>query len=164
LATLSDDAGKDAAWRLTLRGMDQLLDDLGLTLEMKHALVERCRSGFAKEFSSAVPIAKQIGERFRKERQALEAFLDRANDPTSELEPGLAMLNRRSERLQPIAQALKTAEEGGKLTTTIAQLAGSYLHMHANRILHSAARAQELVLYDFLERLYRGRGVRRKRS
>jgi hypothetical protein len=33
-------------------------------------------------------------------------------------------------------------------------LATSFIHMHANRLLRSAARAQELVIYDFLERCY----------
>jgi len=36
-------------------------------------------------------------------------------------------------------------------------LAGSFLHLHANRVLRAAARAQELVLYDFLARLYESR-------
>ena len=36
--------------------------------------------------------------------------------------------------------------------------------MHANRMLRSAARAQELVLYDFLERLYQGQLVRQRKG
>jgi hypothetical protein len=32
--------------------------------------------------------------------------------------------------------------------------------MHANRMLRAAARAQELVLYDFLHRLYESRAAR----
>lgn len=43
-------------------------------------------------------------------------------------------------------------------------LAGSYIHMHANRLLRSAARAQELVLYDFLCRLYESQAARRDRG
>ncbi len=38
--------------------------------------------------------------------------------------------------------------------------APSYLHMHANRLLRSAHGAQELVLYDFLCRLYESRAAR----
>jgi hypothetical protein len=36
--------------------------------------------------------------------------------------------------------------------------------MHANRLLRASARANELVLYDFLLRLYEGRRARRKRT
>ena len=33
--------------------------------------------------------------------------------------------------------------------------AASFLHLSANRLLRSAHRAQEAILYDFLNRLYR---------
>jgi hypothetical protein len=36
--------------------------------------------------------------------------------------------------------------------------------MHVNRVARSAARAQELVLYDFLGRLYESRAARARRS
>lgn len=52
---------------------------------------------------------------------------------------------------------------GGRLRYAEARLDGrsrSYLHMHANRVLRSAARAQELVLHDLLERLYASRLAR----
>jgi hypothetical protein len=39
-------------------------------------------------------------------------------------------------------------------------LAPSYLHLHANRVLRSAQRVQEMVLYDFLARLYDSRSAR----
>jgi hypothetical protein len=42
----------------------------------------------------------------------------------------------------------------------IPELAASYLHMHANRLLRSAARAQELVLYDWLYRMYEAQAAR----
>ena len=35
--------------------------------------------------------------------------------------------------------------------------------MHANRLLRSAHRRQELVLYDFLARLYESRAIRTQR-
>jgi len=39
-------------------------------------------------------------------------------------------------------------------------IAESLLHLHVNRLLTGDQRAQELVLYDFLERLYRSRCAR----
>ena len=47
-----------------------------------------------------------------------------------------------------------------RLSVPLAELAVSYLHMHANRLLRSAHRAQELVLYDFLGRLYESQAAR----
>lgn len=41
-------------------------------------------------------------------------------------------------------------------------LAKSYLHMHANRLLRSAQRRQEAVLYDFLARHYESEMARKR--
>jgi hypothetical protein len=37
----------------------------------------------------------------------------------------------------------------------------SCVHMHVNRLLRSAQRAQELVLYELLDRLYTSQAARR---
>jgi thiopeptide-type bacteriocin biosynthesis protein len=99
----------------------------------------------------------QLREGFRKERAALTALLDPASDAESPLGPGLEVLQRRSERLAPVAAELRSLEQAGRLTTPVSDLAGSYLHMHANRLLRSSKRAQEMVLYDFLARPYESR-------
>jgi thiopeptide-type bacteriocin biosynthesis protein len=67
---------------------------------------------------------------------------------------GLEVFRRRSERLAPVVAELMSRARAGGLSVPLAELAPSYLHMHANRLLRSAHRAQELVLYDFLSRLY----------
>src|SRR5262249_36646856 len=59
LETLSGDEGADARWRLTLRGMDQLLDDLGLPFEGKRAVVTRARESYGREFRSDVGLERQ---------------------------------------------------------------------------------------------------------
>jgi thiopeptide-type bacteriocin biosynthesis protein len=160
---LYGDEGKDVAWRVALRGMDQLLDDLGFTLGEKLAIVTRCREGFLKEHTNGGELERQIGARFRRERLALEALLDRSADAESPFAEALACLRQRSQRVQAAVAALTAAEDAGRLTQSRSQLAASYLHMHANRMFASAARAQELVLYDFLERLYQGQQARTRR-
>jgi thiopeptide-type bacteriocin biosynthesis protein len=149
---LSGDDGKEAAWRLTLRGMDQLLDDVGLSLEDKHALLRSCRQQYAHEFHAERGLARQIGDKFRQQRIALEALLDRGRDAESELAPALRAFDDRSRRVRAISATLRQEQ--------LPDLAASWLHMHANRMLAGPARAQELVLYDFLERLYEGRLAR----
>ena len=56
--------------------------------------------------------------------------------------------------------ALWVAERAGRLTMPVSELAPSFLHMHANRLLHASPRQNELVLYDFLLRLYGSRAAR----
>ncbi|MBN2563629.1 MAG: hypothetical protein JXQ75_22140, partial [Phycisphaerae bacterium] len=111
----------------------------------------------------------QLGDKFRKEMErkdltALRALLDTANDEQSPLKPGLLALGRRSEQLAPIVAELKAARQSGRVSLPLTELAPSYVHMHANRLLRSAQRAQELVIYDFLLRLYKSKAARRRKK
>jgi thiopeptide-type bacteriocin biosynthesis protein len=81
-------------------------------------------------------------------------LLDPGHDPPPPLAAGLDALRRRSLRLAPVAAELRQLEQAGCLSATISDIVMSYAHMHANRLLRSAARAQELVLYEFLDRAY----------
>lgn len=158
---LAGDEGADARWRLALRGMDVLLSDLGLDLNARWVVIKQARAAFGAEFrAETTGLKHQLGGKFRKERKALEGLLDPANDADSPLQPGFLVLQRRSEQLAPLVAELKACETAGRLSRPLTELAGSYIHMHANRMLRSAQRAQELVLYDFLSRLYESRAAR----
>jgi thiopeptide-type bacteriocin biosynthesis protein len=158
---LEGDAGADARWRLTLRGMDQLLDDLGFDLDGKRRVIELQRTGWVREFNFVGPAERQLGDRFRALRLSLEVLLDRARDEESDLQPGFALFAERSQRLKPVGEGFRAAT--GRIGVPLEDLAGSFLHMHANRLLRSAHRAQELLLYDFLDRLYLSQHARAKR-
>ena len=45
---LTGDAGAELRWRVALRGIDLLFDDLGLTLEQKRAIAGRARHGYGQ--------------------------------------------------------------------------------------------------------------------
>lgn len=162
--TLSGDAGADARWRLALRGMDMLLEDFGCSLAQKQAIAQSCRSSFAAEFHAEGALQRQVLDKLRRDRRELEILLDPSHDATSPLEPGLVALRQRSVLVRPIAALLRERERAGRLDRPLPVLLSSFLHMHANRMLRAAARAQELVLYTFLERLYEGRIARSKQS
>jgi hypothetical protein len=65
--------------------------------------------------------------------------------------------------LAPAAQELRALADAGRLCVDIAELAMSLAHMHVNRMLRSAQRAQELVLYELLGRAYSSQAARRSR-
>ena len=158
----AEDARGDARWRLALVGMDLLLGDLGLDLAARSAVLRRSRDTFAAAFHVDAEFEHQLAGRFREERKGLEALLD----PTAMADPlpaaGLEVLRRRSRSLAPVIVELRADAQAGRLSRPLTDLATSYLHMHANRMLRSAQRAQELVLYDFLARLYRSQAARRR--
>ncbi|WIG99489.1 lantibiotic dehydratase [Myxococcus sp. SDU36] len=158
------DAGANLRWRLVLLGMDTLLDGLGLSLPAKLEVVTRCRRGFGAEFHVDARFEDQLSQRFRQERRELEQLLALTPSDAGAWKAGLDILAQRSQRLRPIAEQLHAAEREGRLTLSVAGLAQSFLHMHANRMLASDHRAQELILHDFLARLYRSRLARARKD
>ncbi len=161
---IAGDEGLDARWRLAMVGMDLLLNDLSFDLEGKLSLLDRIRDSFRVEFSASGPLEEQIGQKFREERAILEVMLSPDQRQRLPIGPGIEVLLDRSRRMAPIAAELRQAEREGRLTAPIGDLAASYLHMHANRLLRSAARSQELVMYDFLARLYRAQWARGRKG
>ena len=160
LAQLEGDDGADARWRLAARGIDMLLSDLGLDMEARRTLVSRLRKRYGAEFRSGKNLNIQMGARFRKERRDLERLLDPEMAADHPLRPAIDPLRERSARLAPLVSELRTLQAAGRLAAPFDDVAASYVHMHVNRLLRSAHRPHELVLYDFLERLYESRAAR----
>lgn len=143
----------DDRWRTGLTGLHRLFEDLGLDEDAQARVARRMRDGYAAEFAADALLKRQIGERYRAERKSLEALLDPAA-----VHPALAS---RSESVRPAVARLGALAEEGRLTTSIEDLAGSLGHMYLNRLLRSAQRAHEMVIYDLLDRLYMARAARR---
>ncbi|MDC0708255.1 lantibiotic dehydratase [Stigmatella sp. ncwal1] len=150
LAVLRDEGLEDQRWRAAIWGMDALLNDLGLELEHKRRLLTQQRDAFAREHAVEADMRHRIGQKYRAERLVL------LETPAAQGWPERIsqVLRQRSERLRPLGERLRALEAQGRLTIPVQRLAASYLHMHANRVLHSTHRAQETVLYDFMVRLY----------
>ncbi|MFN8492831.1 MAG: lantibiotic dehydratase [Caldilineaceae bacterium] len=161
---LAGDAGAEARWRLALCGIDQLLTDLRFDEATQYQVIKRAREAFAQEFRVDKHLIGQLAEKFRKERKTLETLLDPAQAAMSDLAPGLQLLHQRSAQLAPVVAELQTRAQAGQLTAPLPDLAPSYLHMHVNRLLRASQRAQELVLYDFLVRLYESRLARARQA
>jgi thiopeptide-type bacteriocin biosynthesis protein len=157
---LGSEGAADARWRLAIAGIDRLLGDLGFALAEKHAVVSLARDDFLERFQADTLLRRQLGERYRKERSWLEPILDPAKDDESPLAPGLDVLRERSRRIAPIAANLRGLERDGRLSRSLIDTGSSYIHMFTNRLFRGAALAQELVVYDLLERMYASRRAR----
>jgi thiopeptide-type bacteriocin biosynthesis protein len=151
---LTEDARGDLRWRLALLGMDLLLADFRLGPEARRAIVRKARDLLAEEFRADAALRRQLGTRFRQERRSLDRLLARVPDADARVAAGREALRRRSHAVAPVVREFEARAAAGRLTRPFTVLVPSYLHMHANRLLRSAHRVQELVLYDFLSRLY----------
>jgi thiopeptide-type bacteriocin biosynthesis protein len=158
-----DDVGADERWRLALLGCAALLADFGIDRARRLALVVSLRDALQREQRWKSELAAALGTRFRRERASLESLLERLESPGGvdhPLEPGIALIRERSARLAPLAAELRSLEQAQRLTQPRDALVLSYVHMHVNRAVRAGTRAHELVLYDFLARLYRTQEAR----
>lgn len=170
------DSGAAQRWRLALCGMDLLLRDLGYDAEARRGLAQRGRDSFARELHAGADLGQQLGAKYRQQRANLAPLLGLADavarsvegDPppadAGPLAGGLVALWWRSARLAPIVAELREAEDHGRLGATRDELALSFLHLQVNRLLRSAQRRQELVLYEFLVRLYTAQAARLRQA
>ena len=154
------DEGNDERWRIVLVGLDTLLSDFGFDLSQKQEVVRRARHAYGVEQREGTALRHALGERHRKYGREIAALLAVQPDDDHPLAPGVAVLRRRSERLAPIVAELRARERDGRLSPGLAELAGSFMHMHAIRALRAAAKRHEIVMYEMLLRGYLERARR----
>ena len=155
--------GPRLRWRAALAGLDRLLDDFGMTLEEKRAIAREACEGYGREYGAAPGFQRELSRRFRRDRAALAPLLEPQGDPPDGLAPCLDVLHARSEAIAPAAAELRRRHAAGDLWVTLPEVAMSYAHMHVNRLLRSAQRVQEYVIYELLDRLYSSQAARQVR-
>jgi thiopeptide-type bacteriocin biosynthesis protein len=151
----------DVRWRLALCGVDRLLDAFGLDPTGKLQLMHQLRHGYGRQLQIDAGLEHQLSARYRDVRHAVEPLVAAAGAPGQAEAPGGGIFSARTARIAPYVAELKHRERAGRLSQSLCQLVASFVHMHLNRLLQSAARAQELVIYDCLQRCYTSRLARR---
>lgn len=164
VARLDSGAGADERWRLALRGCHELLVDLGLDLAARTEVVRRAYEDASVELRVDKALEQRLGARFRKERTLLEELLAAAPEGEHPLSPGLVALAERSARMRPLGEELRARERSGRLSVPVPDLGAGLIRAHCSRLLRSDLRAQELVIVDFLRRLYVSEAARSPRS
>ncbi len=154
LSQISGDEGADLRWKLALMGADELLNDFSFGPEAKRSIVRSARDGLSSEFQITAQHRKRIGEKFTKHRDELRSLLD---DPASWVAD---TLEQRSTQIFPRAVKLAGLEKHRHLSRPREEIVASLVHMHINRMLRSAHRAQEMLIYHLLDRLYMAESAR----
>lgn len=159
---LDGDAGADARWRLTLRGIESLFTALGLEPHARAQISADAKERLGREHRATTPFWTRIGDRFTRERASLELLFapDAARDAAHELAPGFELLAARDLALADTVAELRARDAARELVPGLEGFAWSVAHMHANRLIHASHRAHELVLYDFLRRLHAAQRAR----
>ncbi len=140
-----------AAFELTVLGIHRLLLDFGLDVQARLRFARTAADDYGSEFGATTETWKKIGEKFRKHGPRLTQLLFGDLPEEDPVRRAQASFDARSERAVAVRHALA---ELGLPTAEIEELLHSYAHLHAIRVLGDSARWYELVVYDFLRRLY----------
>lgn len=164
IAACQGDQGATFRWQLALAGVDRWLRDFGLDLEARRAFARRARDGYSSEFNAQHKATqKWFAETFRAQRKAIEPLIAEAPAPAEPaILAGLHALERRSLGVAPLISRVRDLHERGLLSTSLESIAHSVIHMFVNRLMRSSQRQQELVIYEFLTRLYDSESARRR--
>jgi thiopeptide-type bacteriocin biosynthesis protein len=160
LGLLDDEDGPDVRWKLCVYATDRLLADAGLDTQQRRDWAKAGAAGYRPEYPGAAHLESGIGARWRVERADLTALLD--DTVEHPCEPARQVFRARSERLVPLLAAL--SERAPALSQPLADLLHSFAHLHAVRLLRSAARTHELVVLSFLDRHYASQVARAPRA
>lgn len=147
-------------WKMAIVSTDELLNDFGLDVNGKRNLMTKLCKEFEAEFLTGGAFKESLSKRFRAKRAELTRLLTEKGEKTAIQSQAVKILALRSERNRALISTYKAALAGGDEGKRLDDIVGSIIHMHLNRLLRSAQRAQELVIYNFLLRLYRSMHAR----
>ena len=144
----------DEAWKYAMKFVEELLINLGFDITQRHRLFGKLRDAYGAEFEIDGDFRKWMGEKFRVEREGLIAVLEMSVQ--GEFNTRFAkILKKRAAQMKAPARKLRQLEVEGKLNRPLESIAaGSLVHMCADRVLGRNLRPQELVIYNFLFRMY----------
>jgi thiopeptide-type bacteriocin biosynthesis protein len=112
------------------------------------------------------PLSKQhdglIGERFREHRRVLEPMLQDVAELPADARKALDILGERDGLWAPVLAQLRAMDEAKALQNSFTDIMRSVSHMSLNRMLRAMQNPQELLAYDFLERMYSSWAARAK--
>ena len=160
LPLLLSDETADARWRIALYGVHALLEDFGLSSEVRTMALRGHRDLLMREFDAGGGLRRQLGQKYRQERSSIERLIEGREPGDPVVDAGVDAVRARSEKLRPTAGRYRELEAAGALTHPLHEVVMSFAHMHVNRMLRSSHRAQELVMYDLLERVSRSIAAR----
>jgi len=163
LTLIEGELGEKYRCFFALLSINQLLEDFNFNIQQKVKLLETLKSGFAAEFNVKKTVKDQINQKYRKYRKEIAQLFEQGSSLRIELEPALLLLENRSRQLDATIKEYVQLSDKNTLLLSIENLMASFIHMTCNRIFISNQRKHELVLYDFLYKIYKAEEMKDKK-
>ncbi len=157
IAAVQHDERDNFRWMWAIKSVDELLRSFEISMEHRYDLMESLRNAFAQEFNATKLLKTQLDTKYRKFRGGLEKWL--ANESLLLEDPDeLAAIRYLFDRTVagiPVVQQISYMNQRQELEMSLVNLLGSLIHMTINRVITSQPRFHELIIYDFMSRLYK---------
>lgn len=142
---------------IAVKMVDALLADFNCDLQQKKELLESMDRSYKIEFGFNEFNVKQLNQMYREYSCDLEEVLD-GKKTDKGYEKLYHILTLRSKALRMVVTQLVEADK----MKEISMLLSSYIHMMLIRLFRSKNRLYELVIYNFMNRLYTSKIARMK--
>lgn len=148
---------QSARWLISVKMIDALLANFDYDLQQRKELCEQMDKSYKMEFGFNEFNSKQFNVIYRKYSRELEEVLwDKKVD--EDYKTLYEIIALRSKKLKMVVSQLMAADKNREIGTLIR----SYIHMMLIRLFCSKNRLYELVVYNFMYRLYTSQIARMK--
>lgn len=157
LSVVQNNEQENFRWMWAIKSVDELLKSFDISLDRRFELVDSLRESFAKEFNSNKFLKVQLDSKYRQHRSKLDKWLVNDNlllDNPNELDTIRALFER-SHNSRALVSDINNMQLHGSLEVNVPNLLASFIHMTINRTVTSQARVHEMIIYDFMSRLYK---------
>lgn len=162
LDLIEGDEGEQIRWLFGVKAIDSLLDAFNYNDESKLELLEKLKTSFGEEFNMSRSLKKQLDNKFRKENNKIIDFLNPKNELKLSYKPLYEIIRKKEILTKEIAKKIFFLKNKNMLELELDNLLSSYIHMLMNRLFRSNNRLHEMVIYDFLFRIYKSKQARKK--
>lgn len=154
IALLDGDEGEQYRWQVALKAIDFFLDDFTYSLVQKRDLIKSLHEGFSSEFNISGPQQKKISERFSNNKKLIQQLMGPLWEEDENLKQAIKVFKITDPHYFQAIEAVLSARSINHDMSKVNGLMASYLHMFINRMFISNQRKVELVIYDYLLKVY----------
>ena len=135
---------------LTIRYLDRFLEAFGFNLQTKEEFFSKLAEGFGKEFQMDSVLRREIGQRFRADRNRIETALVNQSVGVPEIYSHI------DKNIFDLSSTIKAvAKLYGEKNDVLNDILSSYVHMFLNRVHVDNWRYKEMILYHMAWHHYR---------
>ncbi|WP_316839786.1 lantibiotic dehydratase [Pedobacter gandavensis] len=153
-------------WMWAIKSIDELFKAFNVSLDHKFEIIDSLRASFAQEFNANKLLKSQLDTKYRQHRDQMDKWLENEGLLAVDLNElqAIRILFERTIVMRPVAHNLSQISSMENAEVSLENLLSSLIHMIVNRVITSQPRLHEMIIYDFISRLYKSKIARKKIS